>query len=952
MYERYFGLKRTPFRLESEPDMFFSGENQSRILKAISSSLKQRKGIITLSGLPGTGKTTVVRRAVEAYISPSTIVCRVNRANTEDILQEIKDELNPRLYPSVAGGKQKEISEIIATAVKERKHILVVIDEAQQLSKEQVRSLYDLVLSELSLIAYFKFLLIGHEDLDELFDLDQLGRREISISEHCQMLPLKSDEISAYIKHRLSITGWSGNPELKDDIYEYIFRITKGVPRRINSFFDRLLLFSYMESSKSIDKELLKTFSVELYEELEEETHPDLDSHDLRQALRCEKKEFESATVKPKPKPEIVNAAEAKAPSHEAVNKSESKPAKTEKATNKEDKSNLAKPNIKLVKNDSETEASTIKPSKTPEQQKQGQLIELVSNYLENPERFKHYSDEFYQLPKDIGTLLQLATEKDPAIEKAIPTQLMSLMPHEVRRMIRHFLRRILLTSSDDPYRIIGLNASASEQDINQHFDYLMRICRSDIGGPSEWSKADENAIKQAYIKILGSNSQIEKAAAIPMEAADPHIDKKSDDELTSDKQSKAKNAEPEIPAQALLAEIRSNSKANKPDAKTNSEDSANKKPEHQAVDIPKLLKNKADDSQAKPTNEVPVLINSIDEPTLKLTKVETKNNKLVPLSIAAGVGVVAIGLVVFFMSGDDSGKVDNNQELVIPEKKPEYPEIQLLSKNAVDKQKTTSANNKDKDENLITKILTQTEAPKPEKSKPEKPKTTKPVTPPAKTTASKPTATAKPVKQEAPTPKKPAQAPKVASKPTPVVKKTEAVKPPTVKAETQTLKKVATATTAPVATAATATSEAKTAEPVVNQQPSAKPTFVNLTDADLGRLVFYFKRSYETGDISIFGDLFTEDAITNESANRKQIVRDYSALFEVTNKRVIELNDLAWKIDGESATGNGKFLLAITENENTPTEEIQGEISIKAEKVDHKAKIKELFYRYSFAEN
>ena len=133
---------------------------------------------------------------------------------------------------------------------------------------------------------------------------------------------------------------------------------------------------------------------------------------------------------------------------------------------------------------------------------------------------------------------------------------------------------------------------------------------------------------------------------------------------------------------------------------------------------------------------------------------------------------------------------------------------------------------------------------------------------------------------------------------------------------------------------------------------PTSESTITTLSDADLNRLIFYFKRSYESGDINIFGSLFTEDAITNESENRSQIVRDYDALFEVTNKRSINLKNLTWSKDGLIANGSGTFVLSIVEKEGMAPEEIRGEINIKAEKIDHKAQIKELFYRYSFAAN
>ena len=139
MYEQYFGFTRTPFRLESEPDMFFFGESQKNVLACIKTSLAARKGIITLSGLPGSGKTTVMRRAIEESIVPHTVICRINRARCSNFLETLKKEIIARQKGfDEDSADSVDLSQLVLNATRERKHYLIVVDESQQLSDSDV----------------------------------------------------------------------------------------------------------------------------------------------------------------------------------------------------------------------------------------------------------------------------------------------------------------------------------------------------------------------------------------------------------------------------------------------------------------------------------------------------------------------------------------------------------------------------------------------------------------------------------------------------------------------------------------------------------------------------------------------------------------------------------------------------------------------------------------------
>jgi hypothetical protein len=78
--------------------------------------------------------------------------------------------------------------------------------------------------------------------------MQQLRQRVIA-SYH--LGPMDVAETEAYIEHRLKHVGWRGSPVFQSDAHEAIFKATEGVPRRINTLCDRLMLAGFLTGATS-----------------------------------------------------------------------------------------------------------------------------------------------------------------------------------------------------------------------------------------------------------------------------------------------------------------------------------------------------------------------------------------------------------------------------------------------------------------------------------------------------------------------------------------------------------------------------------------------------------------------------------------------------------------------------------------------------------------------------
>jgi hypothetical protein len=94
--------------------------------------------------------------------------------------------------------------------------------------------------------------------------------------------PIEAAETQNYIEHRLTLAGWKGDPEFTPEAYQLIFEFTGGIPRKINTLCDRLMVFGMLEERHRIDRDMVE----EVIKDLEQEvTHAALPAQPLRTSV-------------------------------------------------------------------------------------------------------------------------------------------------------------------------------------------------------------------------------------------------------------------------------------------------------------------------------------------------------------------------------------------------------------------------------------------------------------------------------------------------------------------------------------------------------------------------------------------------------------------------------------------------------------------------------------------
>jgi len=258
MYERFYRLRERPFALTPDPDYLYPSRVHKEALSYLRYGIESHAGFVVITGAIGSGKTTLLQTMLRTLDSQTTVARVMNTLlDPRELLESAMIDLG--LDPE---GKSKPallrtFGEFLVGERSAGRLVLLVIDEAQNLTLpalEEFRMLSNLETEKSKLL---QIILIGQPDLRDKLDrpeLEQL-RQRITVSYHLEALD--ADETAHYINHRLARASIGAPLEFPADVTARIHARSNGVPRLINVISDATLVFGYGEERSEIDASLI-----------------------------------------------------------------------------------------------------------------------------------------------------------------------------------------------------------------------------------------------------------------------------------------------------------------------------------------------------------------------------------------------------------------------------------------------------------------------------------------------------------------------------------------------------------------------------------------------------------------------------------------------------------------------------------------------------------------------
>ena len=274
MYREYYHFSEDPFDLRPDPRFLYLARGHWEVLSTMISGIKERKGMIVITGEAGIGKTILIHALLKdldekiktAFVFNPTL-------DFPNMLATILRELKVPLPPVEKDIRLLliEFRKCLNQSFNEGEILTVIIDEAQGLRDEVLESLVRLLDPETPAAKSLQILLLGHPELERMLNSEKLVtvRREAPV--YARIKPLTREEGRGYIHYRLKVVGRELAELFTDRAVNQIWKYARGVPRVMNLVCDRSLFIAYEQSRPIIDSKIVGQAIADFEEHKEEE---------------------------------------------------------------------------------------------------------------------------------------------------------------------------------------------------------------------------------------------------------------------------------------------------------------------------------------------------------------------------------------------------------------------------------------------------------------------------------------------------------------------------------------------------------------------------------------------------------------------------------------------------------------------------------------------------------
>jgi general secretion pathway protein A len=255
MYTAFYGLREKPFALSPDPRYLYLAEAHREALAHVLYGIDQGEGFIAVTGEVGTGKTTLCRTLLKRVGAATEVAYVLNPTlDSFELLQAINAELGLPVSNRSQRELHEQINDFVLAQRRNRRRVLLIVDEAQDLSTETLEQIRLLSNLETDTQKLLQIILIGQPELDVMLASPELRQLRQRITVHWRLDPLSPAETRSYVRHRLRIAAGADRDLFSGPALREIHRRSGGVPRLVNVLCDRALLAGFADGAPGVDR--------------------------------------------------------------------------------------------------------------------------------------------------------------------------------------------------------------------------------------------------------------------------------------------------------------------------------------------------------------------------------------------------------------------------------------------------------------------------------------------------------------------------------------------------------------------------------------------------------------------------------------------------------------------------------------------------------------------------
>jgi len=265
MYEKYFDLDCRPFDLSPDPRFLFMTSQHSRAVANIKFALMNRDNFVIITGEIGIGKTTVLNKVLED-LGDEYVTAKITHTTLShiELLQALLSAFGMPNYSRKKVLLLDTLREFFLKKNEEGKHVVIIVDEAQNLSAPALEELRLLSCIDSDDRKIVSIALTGQRELDDVLDSPGLAQLRQRARLRQRLDALTEDDTFDYIRHRLEVAGGDADEVFPDDAIREIHRLSFGIPRLINTLCDTAMMSCMVDEKTTVTMDVIDSVVQEL----------------------------------------------------------------------------------------------------------------------------------------------------------------------------------------------------------------------------------------------------------------------------------------------------------------------------------------------------------------------------------------------------------------------------------------------------------------------------------------------------------------------------------------------------------------------------------------------------------------------------------------------------------------------------------------------------------------
>lgn len=255
-YLEHFKLNEQPFRLTPDPEFVYWSKQHARAKAYMESTIWLADGFVIITGEIGSGKTTLLQTFISELADDIVYaVISQTQLTPTQFLQAVLTEFGFKPFNKRKVELLDMLNMFLIEQYSNGKKVVLVIDEAQNLSKKVLEEIRLLSGIETHKEKVLRIILAGQPELKGTLESERLKQLVQRVRLRFHIGPLDRREMREYIEHRLKIGGRVEANLFADDTFAPIHRYTGGIPRLINTLCDTALLCAFAEEKPVVGSE-------------------------------------------------------------------------------------------------------------------------------------------------------------------------------------------------------------------------------------------------------------------------------------------------------------------------------------------------------------------------------------------------------------------------------------------------------------------------------------------------------------------------------------------------------------------------------------------------------------------------------------------------------------------------------------------------------------------------